>query len=70
MTGRAKLDDWRGKELTGVSLHMIPGTWWHNPMKAPPCMRWRGLHLAFVVKAARFLGPLSHLSAFTEPLAI
>jgi hypothetical protein len=39
---------------------------WHNPMKAPPCMRWRGLHLAFAVKAARFLGPLSHHSAFTE----
>ncbi len=44
-----------------MSLHMIPYVQWHNPMKAPPCMRWRGLHLAFVVKATRFLGPLSPL---------
>ena len=53
-----------------MSLHMIPRARWHSAMKAPPCMRWRGLHPAFVARAARFLGPISHLSAFTEPLAI
>ena len=64
----AREDDWRGKGLTGVSLHLIPRARWHNVMKAPPCMRWRGLHPAFVARAARFLRPVSHLSAFTEPL--
>jgi len=49
-----------------VSLAMIPGTWWHNPMKAPPCMRWRGIHLAFVAKAARFLGRIFTSRPFTE----
>ena len=53
-----------------MSLHMIPRARWHNAMKAPPCMRWRGLHPAFVARAARFLRPISHLSAFTDPLAI
>ena len=59
-----------GTILGACTLRHDPGREWHNPMKAPPCMRWRGLHLAFVVKAARFLGPLSHPSAFTEPLTI
>jgi len=35
-------------------------------MKAPPCMRWRGLHLAFVAKAARFLGRIFTSRPFTE----
>ena len=42
-----------------VSLALIPGAEWHNAMKAPPCMRWRGLHLTFAMRAARFLGRLS-----------
>lgn len=49
-----------------VSLAMIPGTQWHNPMKAPPCMRWRGLHLAFAAKTARFLGRFFTSRPFTE----
>ena len=49
------------KKPRGASLRMIRRAQWHNQMKAPPCMRWRGLHLAFVVKAARFSGPFSPL---------
>lgn len=50
-----------------VSLAMIPGAQWHNPMKAPPCMRWRGLHLAFAAKPLPdFSGALFTFRPFTE----